>query len=130
MHRHGLNKGRFAAVLGFHRLLEPIKGNFSNVAKLRGGGPIIGPTNYHAYQPTLRRLYEERFSRRMSFPEFMRDEVQIVNDEQTIAENAAARSGPVKPEPTTMPRNIARLAPGGNARSAANIFQPFPWRTL
>src|SRR4051812_22462273 len=65
---------------------EPIKGNFSNVAKLRGGGPIIGPTNYHAYQPTLRRLYEERFSRRMSFPEFMRDEVQIVNDEQSIAE--------------------------------------------
>jgi hypothetical protein len=65
---------------------EPIKGNFSNVAKLRGGGPIIGPTNYHAYQPTLRRLYEEGFSRRMSFPEFMRDEVQILNDEQSIAE--------------------------------------------
>ena len=27
---------------------EPIKGNFSNVAKLRGGGPIIGPTNSRA----------------------------------------------------------------------------------
>jgi hypothetical protein len=39
----------------------------------------LGPTNHHAYQPQLRRLYEQRFSRRMSFQDFQR-QIEIVSD--------------------------------------------------
>ena len=63
---------------------EPIKGNFSNVARCRSTGTLLGPTNHHGYQPALRKLYEERFSRRISFQEFQRDEIDIVSDEQTV----------------------------------------------
>ncbi len=62
---------------------EPIKGNFTNVARTRSGA-LIGPTNHHSYQPTLRRIYEERYSRRMSFQEFTQTEVEVVSDEQTV----------------------------------------------
>jgi len=55
------------------------KGNFSNVARCRANGILLGPTNYHGYQLALRKLYEERFSRRMSFGEFQR-EIEVVND--------------------------------------------------
>ena len=65
---------------------EPLKGNFSNVARCRTTGTLLGPTNYHGYQPALRKLYEERFSRRMAFPEFQQHEVEIVNDEQAVAD--------------------------------------------
>lgn len=65
---------------------EPIKGNYTNVARSRSTGALLGPTNFHAYQPALRRLFEERFSRRMSFIEFQREEIEIVSDEQTIAD--------------------------------------------
>jgi hypothetical protein len=65
---------------------EPIKGNFSNVARVRGTGVLLGPTNHHGYQPALRKLYEERFSRRMSFPEYQQHEIEIVSDEQTVAD--------------------------------------------
>src|SRR5688572_5370994 len=40
---------------------EPLKRNFSNVARCRSTGTLLGPSNYHAYQPALRKLYEERF---------------------------------------------------------------------
>jgi hypothetical protein len=62
---------------------EAPKGNFTNVARCRANGALLGPTNYHGYQPALRRLYEERFSRRMSFPEFQR-EIEVVNDPALI----------------------------------------------
>ena len=65
---------------------EPLKGNFSNVARCRTTGTLLGPTNYHAYQPGLRKLYEERFNRRMSFPEFQQHEIEVLNDEQAIAD--------------------------------------------
>ncbi len=60
-------------------LTEPIKGNFGGVARERSSGALLGPTNHHAYQPQLRRLYEQRFSRRMSFSDFQR-QIEIVND--------------------------------------------------
>ncbi len=63
---------------------EVLKGNFTNVARTRGTGLLIGPTNHHSYQPTLRRIYEERFSRRMSFQDFVQHEIEVVTDEQTI----------------------------------------------
>lgn len=65
---------------------EPLKGNFSNVARVRGTGVLLGPTNHHGYQPALRKLYEERYSRRMSFPEFQQMEIEIVTDEQAVAD--------------------------------------------
>jgi len=58
---------------------DPIKGNFSNVARCRLSGRLLGPTNHHNYQPQLRSLYEQRFSRRMSFAEYQR-QIEIVND--------------------------------------------------
>jgi hypothetical protein len=58
---------------------DPIKGNFSNVARCRLSGILLGPTNYHNYQPQLRSLYEQRFSRRMSFADYQR-QIEIVND--------------------------------------------------
>ena len=58
---------------------DPIKGNFSNVARCRLSGTLLGPTNHHAYQPQLRSLYEQRFSRRMSFPDYQR-QIEIVSD--------------------------------------------------
>lgn len=58
---------------------EPIKGNFSNVARCRLTGTLLGPTNHHNYQLQLRNLYEQRFSRRMSFADYQR-QIEIVND--------------------------------------------------
>ena len=58
---------------------EPIHGNFSNVARCRLTGTLLGPTNHHTYQAKLRSLYEQRFSRRMSFADYQR-QIEIVND--------------------------------------------------
>jgi hypothetical protein len=62
---------------------DPIKGNFSNVARCRLSGTLLGPTNYHAYQPQLRSLYEKRFSRRMNFADYQR-QIEIVSDSALI----------------------------------------------
>jgi hypothetical protein len=62
---------------------EPLKGNFTNVARCRLSGTLLGPTNYHAYQPQLRNLYESRFSRRMSFADYQR-QVEIVSDPAVV----------------------------------------------
>lgn len=62
---------------------DPIKGNFSNVARCRLSGTLLGPTNYHNYQPQLRNLYEQRFSRRMSFTDYER-QIEIVSDSQLV----------------------------------------------
>src|SRR6266436_6244524 len=62
---------------------DPIKGNFSNVARCRLSGTLLGPTNHHSYQPQLRSLYEQRFSRRMSFTDYQR-QIEIVSDSALI----------------------------------------------
>jgi hypothetical protein len=62
---------------------EPIKGNFTNVARDRLSGTLLGPTNHHDYQRRLRNLYEQRFSRRMSFSDYQR-QIQIVTDPTEI----------------------------------------------
>ncbi|PYJ19512.1 MAG: hypothetical protein DME99_12345, partial [Verrucomicrobia bacterium] len=62
---------------------DPIKGNYSNVARCRLSGTLLGPTNHHNYQLQLRSLYEQRFSRRMSFADYQR-QVEIVNDAALI----------------------------------------------
>ncbi len=58
---------------------EPIKGNFTNVARCKLSGTVLGPTNHHDYQKRLRQLYEQRFSRRTSFTDYQRS-VEIVSD--------------------------------------------------
>lgn len=63
--------------------MEPVKGNFANVARCRLSGTLLGPTNHHAYQPQLRGLYEQRFSRRMSFAEYQK-QIEIVNDPAAV----------------------------------------------
>lgn len=62
---------------------EPIKGNFTNVARCRSSGTLLGPTNHHAYQARLRNLYEQRFSRRMSFGDYQR-QIEIVSDPAAV----------------------------------------------
>src|SRR6266403_2711142 len=62
---------------------DAIKGNFSNVARCRLSGTLLGPTNHHNYQPQLRSLYEQRFSRRMSFGDYQR-QIEIVSDAALI----------------------------------------------
>ncbi len=64
---------------------EPLKGNFTNVARCRLSGTLLGPTNHHAYQPQLRGLYEQRFSRRMSFQDYQR-QIEIVSDPTVVEE--------------------------------------------
>lgn len=62
---------------------EPLKGNFTNVARCRLSGTLLGPTNHHSYQPQLRTLYETRFSRRMSFADYQR-QIEIVSDPAVV----------------------------------------------
>ena len=62
---------------------DPIKGNFTNVARCRASGTLLGPTNHHSYQGQLRNLYEQRFSRRMSFADYQR-QIEIVSDPAAV----------------------------------------------
>ncbi len=58
---------------------EPPKGNFTNIARCRLDGTLLGPTNHHAYQTSIRALYESRYSRRMNFEQFRR-EIEVISD--------------------------------------------------
>ncbi|MEY2541174.1 MAG: hypothetical protein QOI22_776 [Verrucomicrobiota bacterium] len=62
---------------------EPIKGNFTNVARCNLSGTLLGPTNHHSYQARLRNLYEQRFSRRMSFADYQR-QIEIISDPAAV----------------------------------------------
>src|SRR5438874_13038691 len=62
---------------------DPIKGSFSNVARCRLSGTLLGPNNHHAYQPQLRSLYEQCFSRRLSFADYQR-QIEIVSDPAVV----------------------------------------------
>jgi hypothetical protein len=86
--RHFLEDNAFAiAKNDFYKIdvvqTEPIKGNFTNVARCRASGTLLGPTNHHSYQAQLRNLYEQRFSRRMSFADYQR-QIEIVNDPTAV----------------------------------------------
>jgi hypothetical protein len=73
---------------------DPPKGNYTSVARCRSTGQFLGPTSHHAYQVAVRKLYEDRFSRFMSFLEFQREEVEVVASEQAVEDwkNQASRS--------------------------------------
>lgn len=61
---------------------EPPKGTYTFVAQCGMSGVILGPPNFHDYQPRLRKLHAERFSR-MPFEAF-KSRVKIVRDEATV----------------------------------------------
>ncbi len=58
---------------------EPPKGSYTSVARDRFSGVLLGPSSHHGYQVALRKLYEERYARRMSFTDFQRN-IEMVND--------------------------------------------------
>ncbi len=91
---------------------EPIKGNFTNVARDRASGTLLGPTNHHSYQTQLRNLYEQRYSRRMSFPDFQR-QIEIVSDpavvEQWKEQARSVTTYATKDEPPVTFQNLAEV---------------------
>jgi hypothetical protein len=62
---------------------EALKGNFTSVARCTLSGRLLGPTNYHTFQKNIRSLYDQRFSRRMSFEEYRRS-IEITTDPAAI----------------------------------------------
>ena len=62
---------------------EPPKGNYTSVARERLSGALLGPSSHHGYQVALRKLYEERYSRRMSFQDFTRN-IENVTDPAAV----------------------------------------------
>jgi hypothetical protein len=89
---------------------EPLKGNFSNVARDRASGTLLGPTNHHSYQPQLRSLYEQRYSRRMSFQDFQRN-IEVVSDPAVVEQwKEQARSVTTYTTKTEPPVTLKSLA--------------------
>jgi hypothetical protein len=106
---------------------EAPKGNFSNVARCRLNGALLGPTNYHGYQPALRKLYEERYSRRMSFSDFQR-EIEVVSDpalvEQWKQQSSSVTVYRIKPPAAPEPPQPAAEPPAPEPEKAAEAAAP------
>lgn len=86
--RAAVERGAFRANLDGYYVTEVLqgeapKGNYTSVARERLSGALLGPPNHHGYQVALRKLYEERYSRRMSFPDFQRN-IDIVSDPAAV----------------------------------------------
>ncbi len=82
--RSAVESGAFKANFDQHYVTEivqgePPKGNFTSVARDRLSGALLGPSSHHGYQVALRKLYEERYARRMSFQDFTRN-IENVTD--------------------------------------------------
>ena len=54
-----------------------------SVARDRFSGALLGPSNHHGYQAALRKLYEERYSRRIEWQAFLRN-IENVSDPAAI----------------------------------------------
>jgi hypothetical protein len=80
---------------------------------------LLGPTNYHGYQPALRKLYEERFSRRMAFADFQR-EIEVVSDPALVEQWKAQLSSVTvyRLKPKEMAPSTAAPAPVAAAEPA------------
>jgi len=61
---------------------DPPKGTYTFVAVCGLSGVVLGPPNYHSYQPQLHKLHTERFAR-MPFDDF-KAKVKIVRDEAVV----------------------------------------------
>jgi hypothetical protein len=113
------------------------KGNFSNVARCRANGMLLGPTNYHGYQPALRKLYEDRFSRRMSFSDFQR-EIEVVNDPALVEQwkqQASSvtvyrlKQSPKAPEPAPAPESTPATPAETQAETTPTEAEATPTET-
>ena len=83
-----VDRGSFRANLDRFYVIETVqgeapKGNYTSVARDRLSGALLGPPNHHGYQVAMRKLYEERYCRRMSFPDFQRN-IDIVSDTAAV----------------------------------------------
>ncbi len=86
--RAAVERGAFKANFDQHYVTEivqgePPKGNFTSVARERLSGALLGPSSHHNYQVALRKLYEERYARRMSFQDFTRN-IENVSDPAAV----------------------------------------------
>ena len=86
--RSAVERGAFKANFDQHYVTEtvqgdPPKGNFTSVARERLSGKLLGPSSHHGFQVALRKLYEESYSRRMSFPDFQRN-IENVTDPAAV----------------------------------------------
>ncbi len=62
---------------------EPPKGNYTSVARDRFSGALLGPSSHHSYQVSLRKLYDERYKRRLEYDDFLRN-IEMVSDPAAI----------------------------------------------
>jgi hypothetical protein len=86
--RAAVESGAFKANFDQHYVTEIVqgeapKGNYTSVARERLSGALLGPSNHHGYQVALRKLYEERYARRMSFQDFQRN-IENVTDPAAV----------------------------------------------
>jgi hypothetical protein len=113
---------------------DPVKGNFTTVARCRASGTLLGPTNHHAYQPKLRALYEQRFSRRMSFPDYQR-QIEIVSDPAAVEQwKEEARNvttfATLKEEPPVSFNNAADAERHFRQHYLPNLVHPVTEQTI
>ena len=70
--------------------VEAPKGNFTSIGVCGMSGTLLGPTNLHDFEPRLRELHRERFSR-LDFETF-RSRVKMERDPEVIEKWRAAAS--------------------------------------
>ncbi len=106
---------------------EAPKGNFTNVARERLSGTLLGPTNHHAYQTNLRALYDSRFSRRMSFEQYRRG-IEVVSDpalvERWKEETRTTTVYTVRPPSSAAPAETAENPEAAASATAAEAPAP------
>ena len=64
--------------------VDPPKGSFSGIATCSLGGEVIGPVNWHGYQPAVTALYKTRYSA-MSLHAFLAT-ISVNKDEEAVQE--------------------------------------------
>lgn len=107
---------------------EPIKGNFTSVARCGLSGRLLGPTNYHTFQKVIRSLYEQRFSRRMSFEEYRRSieitsDPELVNQWKEEARKVVTYSSKDQENPVTF-ENVAAMEQHFRANHLEKLIKP------
>jgi hypothetical protein len=86
--RGDVERGAFRALRDQYYVTEttqgdPPKGNFTTVARDRFSGALLGPSSHHSYQTALRKLYDERYSRRLEWQAFLRN-IENVSDPAAV----------------------------------------------
>lgn len=138
--RAAVERGAFKANFDQHYVTEivqgdPPKGNFTSVARERLSGALLGPSSHHGYQVALRKLYEERYARRMSFQDFMRN-IENVSDPAAVEQwkqqtssvttyktkVAGSAEAAKTSEPAAVPESN-EVAPVADSTEGANIVE-------